>query len=99
MSRNYSADFKTQVEPCVFGGNPDCSQCGCSVSAAFHWISEHKLIGPLRAKHLLRASTVIGSAAARLQGVNLTSWKEREQARQKSAVNGTRNLVQISPKS
>jgi MoaA/NifB/PqqE/SkfB family radical SAM enzyme len=99
MSRNYSADFKTQIEPCVFGGNPDCSQCGCSVSAAFHWISEYKLIGPLRAKHLLRPSTLIGSAAARLQGINLTSWKEREQAQQKGGVDTTRNLVQILPKS
>lgn len=104
MSRNYSADFKTQVEPCVFGGNPDCSQCGCSASAAFHWISGSKLIGPLRANHVLRLSTLIGSAAARLQGVNVTSWKERERARQKNdipknGVDDRRNLVQISPKS
>ncbi len=30
MSANYTADFKTPVEPCVFGGDPDCAQCGCS---------------------------------------------------------------------
>jgi organic radical activating enzyme len=99
MSRNYSADFKTMVEPCVFGGNPDCSQCGCSVSAAFHWVSEYKVIGPLRAKHLLRPSTAIGTAVAKLQGVDVTSWKEREQARQRAAVGDNRNLVQISPPS
>jgi MoaA/NifB/PqqE/SkfB family radical SAM enzyme len=28
MSANYSADLQSRVEPCVFGGAPDCSQCG-----------------------------------------------------------------------
>jgi len=27
LSTNYSADLESRVEPCVFGGNPDCSQC------------------------------------------------------------------------
>jgi len=27
-----SADFHTRVEPCNFGGNPDCSRCGCIAS-------------------------------------------------------------------
>ena len=49
LSKNYSADLRTHVEPCVFGGNPDCSQCGCSASAAAHWISEMQLVGPLKA--------------------------------------------------
>jgi len=26
MSTNYSADLQTRVEPCIFGGTPDCSQ-------------------------------------------------------------------------
>jgi hypothetical protein len=34
MSINYSADLKTRVEPCVFGGTPDCQQCGCGISSA-----------------------------------------------------------------
>jgi hypothetical protein len=33
MSTNYSADLSTRVEPCIFGGNPDCSQCGCAISS------------------------------------------------------------------
>ena len=28
MSTNYSADLKSRVEPCIFGGTPDCAQCG-----------------------------------------------------------------------
>jgi len=34
MSTNYSADLRSRVEPCVFGGTPDCSQCGCAASIA-----------------------------------------------------------------
>ncbi len=79
LSKNYSADLRTHVDPCVFGGDPDCSQCGCSASAAAHWVSEIQLLGPLKAKHLLRGSMRIGNAMARLQHVALPAWREREQ--------------------
>jgi len=62
MSLNYSADLKTNVEPCVFGGNPDCSQCGCSISSALHWVRDVKVVGPLKAGHFVRTSLAIGSA-------------------------------------
>jgi organic radical activating enzyme len=68
MSTNYSADLRTRVEPCVFGGNPDCSQCGCSISSALHWIRGVKLAGPLRAGHLVRSSLAVGSAVRTLRG-------------------------------
>jgi len=77
LSKNYSADLKTHVEPCVFGGDPDCSQCGCSASAASHWVSEMRLAGPLKAKHLLHGSMAIGSAVARLKHMALPAWMER----------------------
>jgi MoaA/NifB/PqqE/SkfB family radical SAM enzyme len=66
MSVNYSADLKSRVEPCVFGGNPDCSQCGCSISSALHWIQNEKIAGPLRVGHMVRASLNVGSAMNRL---------------------------------
>jgi organic radical activating enzyme len=65
MSVNYSADLKTRVEPCVFGGNPDCSQCGCSISSALHWIKGIPVAGPLKIDHLVRASVAIGTQVAR----------------------------------
>lgn len=68
MSMNYSADLRTQVEPCVFGGNPDCSQCGCSISSALHWIQGVKITGPLKVGHLVRTSLSVGSAVSRLRG-------------------------------
>lgn len=67
MSANYSADLETHVEPCVFGGNPDCSQCGCSISSALHWIQNEKIAGPLRVSHLVNTSLNIGSAVNRLR--------------------------------
>jgi len=93
LSKNYSADLKTHVEPCVFGGDPDCSQCGCSASAAAHWVGGIGLVGPLKAKHVLRGSMTIGSAMARLQRIALPAWREREQQPPRSREPG---LVQIS---
>lgn len=92
LSKNYSADLKTRVEPCVFGGNPDCSQCGCSASAAAKWISELPLLGRFKVRHLLNSSMAIGSALAHLQRVGLPAWREREQA----APAQPQSLVQIS---
>jgi MoaA/NifB/PqqE/SkfB family radical SAM enzyme len=65
MSVNYTADLKTYVEPCVFGGDPDCSQCGCSISAGLHWIGALSVAGPLKVKHLVRASIGAGALVHR----------------------------------
>lgn len=92
LSKNYSADLKTHVEPCVFGGDPDCSQCGCSASAAAHFVSEIKVAGPLKAKHLLHGSMRIGSAMARLQRVAIPAWRQRGRA----VPEREQELVQIS---
>jgi organic radical activating enzyme len=67
MSTNYSADLRSRVEPCIFGGTPDCSQCGCAVTAGMHHLQHFPLVGPLKAGHLVRASIAIGSAANRLR--------------------------------
>jgi sulfatase maturation enzyme AslB (radical SAM superfamily) len=65
MSVNYTADLKTKVEPCVFGGDPDCGNCGCSISAGLHWIRGLKIAGPLKVDHLVRASVAIGKGVRR----------------------------------
>jgi MoaA/NifB/PqqE/SkfB family radical SAM enzyme len=77
MSMNYSADLQTHVEPCVFGGNPDCSQCGCSISSALHWIRDVKIAGPLRIGHVVQSSLAIGSKVRALRGdaSPLDRWK------------------------
>jgi MoaA/NifB/PqqE/SkfB family radical SAM enzyme len=68
MSLNYTADLATRVEPCVLGGIPDCSQCGCAASVGLHWVKSVKLAGPLRVDHLLQASIRIGRAVRRVHG-------------------------------
>ena len=67
-SLNYSADLRTRVEPCVFGGTPDCSQCGCSISSALHWIRDIKVAGPIRVGHMVQASLSVGSALGKIRG-------------------------------
>jgi len=67
MSANYSADLQTRVEPCVFGGAPDCSQCGCAASSGLHWIRSVKVAGPLRVGHFVGASIRIGTLLNRVR--------------------------------
>ncbi len=77
MSVNYSADLRTRVEPCVFGGTPDCRQCGCAISSGLHWIKQIKVGGLVRVDHIVRGSMGIGRAMARLadQSANLQRWQ------------------------
>src|SRR5260221_1353807 len=67
MSVNYSADLQSRVEPCVFGGTPDCSQCGCAISSALHWIRTIKLAGPVKIDHFVRGSIGVGKLMNRLR--------------------------------
>ncbi|MBV8810162.1 MAG: radical SAM protein [Acidobacteriaceae bacterium] len=70
ISLNYTADLRTRVEPCVFGGSPNCSECGCSISMGMHWLGNLTVAGPLRAKHLINGSLSVGRAFNRLRGRN-----------------------------
>lgn len=67
MSANYSADLETRVEPCVFGGTPDCSQCGCAISSGLHSIRAIKLAGPLKIDHFITASVNVGLLMSRFR--------------------------------
>ena len=96
MSTNYSADLRAQVEPCVFGGSPDCSQCGCSISSALHWIRDVKVLGPLKAGHLVGTSLGVGTAVSHFRRGSGTPTRWQPGAR--FAAERT-SLVQIeSPK-
>jgi MoaA/NifB/PqqE/SkfB family radical SAM enzyme len=60
-----SADLKTRVTPCQFGGDPDCSQCGCIASMGFAAIGDYRLGNFIPLRSIYRASTAVGSAVAR----------------------------------
>lgn len=65
---NYTADLKTRITPCQFGGNPDCSKCGCMASAGLKAVGEYRLAGliPLRSIH--KASEAVGRSIAKIRG-------------------------------
>jgi len=63
-----SADLTTKISPCQFGGNPDCSQCGCVASAALDAVGRYKLPGGLRAGQVYWASRKVGNGVRRLRG-------------------------------
>ena len=61
-TQTLSADFQTKVTPCQYGGNPDCSQCGCIASMALAAVAAHKLGGIVPVGAIFRASIKIGRA-------------------------------------
>ena len=64
-----SADLKTKITPCQFGGDPDCSQCGCIASMALAAVGNHRVIGSLTAGQLFRASNRVGATIARAKNL------------------------------
>jgi MoaA/NifB/PqqE/SkfB family radical SAM enzyme len=59
-----SADLKTQITPCQFGGEPDCSQCGCIASMGLAAIGDFKLWGFVPVGKIFTASNKIGRMVA-----------------------------------
>jgi sulfatase maturation enzyme AslB (radical SAM superfamily) len=59
---NVSADLRTRITPCQFGGRPDCSACGCIASMGLAAIAAAKIAGFIPVGALFRASLKIGQA-------------------------------------
>ncbi|HEX4651389.1 MAG TPA: radical SAM protein [Granulicella sp.] len=64
-----SADLKTRIDPCQFGGDPDCSQCGCIASMGLAAVGHHRVLGPLTAGHLFHVSERMGRLWREIGGV------------------------------
>ncbi|MCE5309132.1 MAG: radical SAM protein [Acidobacteriales bacterium] len=60
-----SADLKTEIAPCEFGGRPTCSECGCMASAGMAAIGRYRLAGLVRVSDILQLSNRIGRALRR----------------------------------
>ena len=88
MSTNYTADLQTRVEPCIFGGSPDCSQCGCAISTGLHGLKDIRLAGCVKIENIALASAAIGTFVGRLKGRKHPRW----------GVKATSDFVQISPR-
>jgi MoaA/NifB/PqqE/SkfB family radical SAM enzyme len=59
-TQTLSADLKTKIVPCQFGGNPDCGSCGCIASMGLSAIAAHKLGGIIPVGAIFKASIRIG---------------------------------------
>jgi MoaA/NifB/PqqE/SkfB family radical SAM enzyme len=62
-----SADLKTVITPCQFGGNPDCSQCGCAASLGLAAVGHSHLLGVIPTGAIFTASQKIGRVVASLR--------------------------------
>jgi MoaA/NifB/PqqE/SkfB family radical SAM enzyme len=61
-----SADLKTRITPCQFGGTPDCSQCGCMASMGLAAGGHHRVLPGVTAGQIFAVSELIGSGVNRL---------------------------------
>ncbi|HEX4230746.1 MAG TPA: radical SAM protein [Bryobacteraceae bacterium] len=59
-TQTISADLKTNVTPCQFGGNPDCGSCGCIASMGLAAVAAHKLGGIIPVGAIFKSSVKIG---------------------------------------
>jgi MoaA/NifB/PqqE/SkfB family radical SAM enzyme len=57
-----SADLMTKITPCQFGGEPDCSQCGCIASMGLAAVGHHRVAGPVTAGQLFYISDRVGAS-------------------------------------
>ena len=62
-----SADLKTRITPCQFGGTPDCSQCGCLATMALAAVGRHRVLPGLNVRHIFAVSEFIGQGITQLR--------------------------------
>ena len=63
-----SADLKHPITPCQYGGDPDCTQCGCMASVGLNALGAHRLGGVLPLRKIFQGSFRVGEAARRWRG-------------------------------
>ena len=62
-----SADLKTRITPCQFGGDPDCSQCGCMATMGLAAIGNYQLLPGVTAGDIFRVSELVGKGVRRVR--------------------------------
>lgn len=55
-----SADLKRVITPCQYGGDPDCTQCGCMASVGLDALGRRRLGGAVPIKAIFAASLKVG---------------------------------------
>lgn len=62
-----SADLKTRITPCQFGGKPDCSQCGCMASMGLAAVGNLEVGAGINLGKVFRASERIGKGIDKIR--------------------------------
>ena len=65
-----SADLKQPITPCQYGGDPDCTQCGCMASVGLQALGDYRLGGVMPLRDL--QGVVRGRRRRRASGWTLT---------------------------
>jgi MoaA/NifB/PqqE/SkfB family radical SAM enzyme len=63
-----SADLKHPITPCQYGGDPDCTQCGCMASVGLAALGDYKLGGVLPLNTIFNGSLKVGAAVRAVRG-------------------------------
>jgi MoaA/NifB/PqqE/SkfB family radical SAM enzyme len=63
-----SSDLKRAITPCQYGGDPDCTQCGCLASVGLAAVGSYKLAGVMPVSTVFDASIRIGHSVRALVG-------------------------------
>jgi MoaA/NifB/PqqE/SkfB family radical SAM enzyme len=63
-----SSDLKRTITPCQYGGDPDCTQCGCIASVGLAALGEHRLAGVMPLRTIFNASIKVGATVRGLRG-------------------------------
>jgi hypothetical protein len=66
-TKTISADLRTRITPCQFGGAPDCSNCGCIASAGLAAVARHQLWGVIPVGTIFTGSLKVGQHVKRLR--------------------------------
>jgi MoaA/NifB/PqqE/SkfB family radical SAM enzyme len=72
-TRIITADMRTEVVPCQFGGDPDCSQCGCIASMGLAAVGKHRVALGVTAGEIFNISEKVG----KMVGQALEARKKR----------------------
>lgn len=67
-----SSDLKKAIVPCQYGGDPDCTQCGCMASVGLEALGRHRLGGVLPLKSIFAGSLAVGSVVRTIRGDHRT---------------------------
>jgi MoaA/NifB/PqqE/SkfB family radical SAM enzyme len=63
-----SSDLKRTITPCQYGGDPDCTQCGCLASVGLKALSDYRIAGVLPLEHIFAGSLAIGNGFRTMRG-------------------------------